>query len=118
MKRFVKSCSRQDVAEVGTEILGSVCFREVGDVDISPWQQVDYVPFDWLLPKVSLVVCHGGAGTTFRAIGAGASTFEIHPSCPVFHNELNFHSTDILEYGSYRAILRVPHVAIHDTPKR
>ena len=36
--------------------------------------QVDYVPFDWLLPKVSLVVCHGGAGTTFRAIGAGAST--------------------------------------------
>jgi len=33
--------------------------------------KVDYVPFDWLLPKVSLVVCHGGAGTTFRAIGAG-----------------------------------------------
>lgn len=41
--------------------------------------QVDYAPFDYLLPKVSLVVCHGGAGTVFRAIGSGVPVV----ICPV-----------------------------------
>jgi hypothetical protein len=41
---------------------------------------LDDVPHDWLLPKCSAVVHHGGAGTT----AAGDSTplsFPSHPTC-------------------------------------
>ncbi|CAE7685218.1 atg26 [Symbiodinium pilosum] len=33
--------------------------------------EIDYAPFDWLLPKSSVVICHGGAGTTFRSLWSG-----------------------------------------------
>jgi sterol 3beta-glucosyltransferase len=32
---------------------------------------IDYVPHDWLFPKVEIVIHHGGAGTTGAAIRAG-----------------------------------------------
>jgi UDP:flavonoid glycosyltransferase YjiC (YdhE family) len=35
---------------------------------------VDWVPFDWLLPRVSAVVHHGGAGTTAASLRAGVPT--------------------------------------------
>ena len=35
---------------------------------------IDWVPFDWLLPRVSAVVHHGGAGTTAASLRAGVPT--------------------------------------------
>jgi UDP:flavonoid glycosyltransferase YjiC (YdhE family) len=35
---------------------------------------VDWVPFDWLLPRVAAVVHHGGAGTTAAGLRAGVPT--------------------------------------------
>jgi UDP:flavonoid glycosyltransferase YjiC (YdhE family) len=35
---------------------------------------VDWVPFDWLFPRVSAVVHHGGAGTTAASLRAGVPT--------------------------------------------
>jgi UDP:flavonoid glycosyltransferase YjiC (YdhE family) len=35
---------------------------------------VDWVPFDWLLPRVSAVVHHGGSGTTAASLRAGVPT--------------------------------------------
>ncbi|CAE7267119.1 ATG26 [Symbiodinium necroappetens] len=29
--------------------------------------EIEYVPFDWLLPRVSVTVCHGGAGTLWHS---------------------------------------------------
>ncbi|CAE7480600.1 ATG26 [Symbiodinium natans] len=42
--------------------------------------ELDYAPFDWLLPLASVVICHGGAGTTFRSLWAGAPVVV----CPIF----------------------------------
>ncbi len=36
--------------------------------------RVDYVPHDWLFPRVAAVVHHGGAGTTAAGLRAGAPT--------------------------------------------
>jgi UDP:flavonoid glycosyltransferase YjiC (YdhE family) len=33
--------------------------------------KIDSVPFDWLFPKMSMVVHHGGAGTTATGLRAG-----------------------------------------------
>lgn len=41
--------------------------------------ELDYAPFDWLLPLASVVICHGGAGTTFRSLWAGVPVVV----CPV-----------------------------------
>lgn len=38
---------------------------------------VDWVPFDWLFPRVSAVVHHGGAGTTAASLRAGLPTVVI-----------------------------------------
>ncbi len=35
---------------------------------------VDWVPFDWLFPRVAAVVHHGGAGTTATSLRAGVPT--------------------------------------------
>ena len=35
---------------------------------------VDWVPFDWLFPRVAAVVHHGGAGTTAASLRAGVPT--------------------------------------------
>ena len=35
---------------------------------------VDWVPFDWLLPRVAAAVHHGGAGTTAASLRAGVPT--------------------------------------------
>ncbi len=35
---------------------------------------IDWVPFDWLLPRVAAVVHHGGAGTTAASLRAGVPT--------------------------------------------
>ena len=35
---------------------------------------IDWVPFDWLLPRVSAAVHHGGAGTTAASLRAGVPT--------------------------------------------
>mmetsp|Transcript_32335 Transcript_32335/g.100909 ORF Transcript_32335/g.100909 Transcript_32335/m.100909 type:complete len:170 (-) Transcript_32335:58-567(-) len=40
--------------------------------------QTDFVPHDWLFPRMSLVACHGGAGTTWRALWAGAPVVIYH----------------------------------------
>jgi UDP:flavonoid glycosyltransferase YjiC (YdhE family) len=34
----------------------------------------DWVPFDWLFPRVSAVIHHGGAGTTAASLRAGLPT--------------------------------------------
>jgi UDP:flavonoid glycosyltransferase YjiC (YdhE family) len=36
--------------------------------------RVDYVPHDWLFPRVAAVVHHGGAGTTAAGLRAGLPT--------------------------------------------
>ena len=46
-------------SELGSEDLPEFIFR------------VDYVPHDWLFPRMSAVVHHGGAGTTAAALRAG-----------------------------------------------
>ena len=33
--------------------------------------EIEYVPFDWLLPRVSVTVCHGGAGTLWHSFRSG-----------------------------------------------
>ena len=40
---------------------------------------IDSVPHDWLFPRMSAIVHHGGAGTTAAALRAGL------PSCAVYH---------------------------------
>jgi len=35
---------------------------------------IDWIPFDWLLPRVAAVVHHGGAGTTAAGLRAGRPT--------------------------------------------
>jgi sterol 3beta-glucosyltransferase len=35
---------------------------------------VDWVPFDWLFPRMAAVVHHGGAGTTAASLRAGKPT--------------------------------------------
>jgi UDP:flavonoid glycosyltransferase YjiC (YdhE family) len=35
---------------------------------------VDWVPFDWLFPRMAAVVHHGGAGTTAAGLRAGVPT--------------------------------------------
>jgi len=35
---------------------------------------IDWIPFDWLFPRVSAVVHHGGAGTTAASLRAGLPT--------------------------------------------
>lgn len=35
---------------------------------------VDWVPYDWLFPRISAVVHHGGAGTTAASLRAGLPT--------------------------------------------
>jgi UDP:flavonoid glycosyltransferase YjiC (YdhE family) len=35
---------------------------------------IDWVPFDWLFPRVSAVIHHGGAGTTAASLRAGLPT--------------------------------------------
>jgi UDP:flavonoid glycosyltransferase YjiC (YdhE family) len=35
---------------------------------------IDWVPFDWLLPRMAAVVHHGGAGTTAASLRAGVPT--------------------------------------------
>ena len=42
--------------------------KDIDDVNIFP---VNFVPFDWLFPKVEVAVHHGGAGTTGLAVRAG-----------------------------------------------
>jgi UDP:flavonoid glycosyltransferase YjiC (YdhE family) len=38
---------------------------------------VDWVPFDWLFPRVSAVIHHGGAGTTAASLRAGLPTIVV-----------------------------------------
>jgi sterol 3beta-glucosyltransferase len=38
---------------------------------------VDWVPFDWLLPRVAAAVHHGGAGTTAASLRAGVPTIVV-----------------------------------------
>jgi sterol 3beta-glucosyltransferase len=44
---------------------------------------VDSVPYDWLLPRVSAVVHHGGAGSTAESLRAGKPTL----ICPLFGDQ-------------------------------
>mmetsp|Transcript_52933 Transcript_52933/g.157805 ORF Transcript_52933/g.157805 Transcript_52933/m.157805 type:complete len:162 (-) Transcript_52933:4-489(-) len=53
--------------------------------------QTDFVPHDWLFPQVSLVVCHGGAGTTWRALWAGAPVV-IHHIMNGMHVDQQWHA--------------------------
>ena len=45
--------------------------------------KVNNVPHDWLFPKVSAVVHHGGAGTTAVGLRAGCPTL----ICPIFGDQ-------------------------------
>jgi UDP:flavonoid glycosyltransferase YjiC (YdhE family) len=38
---------------------------------------IDWVPFDWLLPRVAAAVHHGGAGTTAASLRAGVPTIVV-----------------------------------------
>ena len=55
------------------------------DVDNCPDTifKVDGVPHDWLFPRVSAVVHHGGAGTTAAGLRAGRPTL----ICPIFGDQ-------------------------------
>ena len=47
-------------------------WSELGGVDLPDTiLRVDYVPHDWLFPRVAAVVHHGGAGTTAAGLRAG-----------------------------------------------
>lgn len=45
--------------------------------------RIDSVPHDWLFPRVSAVVHHGGAGTTAAGLRAGCPTL----ICPIFGDQ-------------------------------
>ena len=55
------------------------------DVDDLPGtiHKIDSVPHDWLFPRVSAVVHHGGAGTTAAGLRAGCPTV----ICPFFGDQ-------------------------------
>lgn len=55
---------------------------------------VGTVPHEWLLPRMSAVIHHGGAGTTIAALAAGV------PSSVVWHNlDQPFHARRTAELG-------------------
>jgi sterol 3beta-glucosyltransferase len=50
-------------------------WSELGSADMPDFVlDVDYVPHDWLFPRVAAVVHHGGAGTTAAGLRAGVPT--------------------------------------------
>lgn len=51
--------------------------EQVGQVDRKNVFVADYIPHDWLFPRVAGVVHHGGAGTTAAGIMAGCPTLII-----------------------------------------
>ena len=55
---------------------------------------VDYVPHDWLFPRVAAVVHHGGAGTTAAGLRAGAPTVVV-----AFFGDQPFWGKRIAELG-------------------
>jgi UDP:flavonoid glycosyltransferase YjiC (YdhE family) len=55
---------------------------------------VDWVPFDWLFPRVAAVVHHGGAGTTAASLRAGTPTITV----PFFLDNF-FWSRRVFELG-------------------
>ncbi|MGH7046876.1 MAG: glycosyltransferase [Stellaceae bacterium] len=56
---------------------------------------VDWVPFDWLFPRMAAVVHHGGAGTTAAGLRAGTPTITI----PFFLDQF-FWSKRVFELGA------------------
>jgi UDP:flavonoid glycosyltransferase YjiC (YdhE family) len=63
---------------------------------------VDWVPFDWLFPRVAAVVHHGGAGTTAASLRAGVPTIIV----PFFLDQF-FWGRRVFELGvGPRPILR------------
>ncbi len=74
---------REEVTRLVDEALGGAGQRaillggwsELGLADMpDSIQRVDFVPHDWLFPRVAAVVHHGGAGTTAAGLRAGVPT--------------------------------------------
>lgn len=60
--------------------------------------EVDYVPHDWLMPRVSATVSHGGAGTVFRSLSCGIPCVICPMVSPIFCDQL-FHAQYVHRRG-------------------
>ncbi len=74
---------REEMTRLVVEALGRAGQRaillggwsELGSADMPDFiHRVDFVPHDWLFPRVAAVVHHGGAGTTAAGLRAGVPT--------------------------------------------
>jgi UDP:flavonoid glycosyltransferase YjiC (YdhE family) len=74
---------REEMTHLVVEALGQAGQRaillggwsELGSADMPDFiLRVDYVPHDWLFPRLAAVVHHGGAGTTAAGLRAGVPT--------------------------------------------
>jgi UDP:flavonoid glycosyltransferase YjiC (YdhE family) len=77
---------REEMTRLVVEALGQAGQRaillggwsELGSADMPDFiLRVDFVPHDWLFPRVAAVVHHGGAGTTAAGLRAGVPTVVI-----------------------------------------
>jgi len=65
--KAIQKSGKRAIVQAGFGGTGDIQ-KDMNDVNIFP---VDFVPFDWLFPKVEMAVHHGGAGTTALAARAG-----------------------------------------------
>lgn len=62
----------------------------------------EYAPFDQLLPRTSLIVHHGGIGTSTQALAAGTKQFIIPRAHDQFDNADRFRDLKVAEVGSVK----------------
>lgn len=80
------SMTNRDPAELARLVVGALASAGQRAVVLTGWGglrpselppgifAVDWVPFDWLFPRMAAVVHHGGAGTTAAGLRAGVPT--------------------------------------------
>lgn len=72
--KAIKKSGKRAVVQAGLGGTGNT-LKGVNETNIFP---VDFVPFDWLFPKLEMAVHHGGAGTTALATRAGIPSIIVH----------------------------------------
>jgi UDP:flavonoid glycosyltransferase YjiC (YdhE family) len=80
------SMTNREPAELSQEVVRALAMTGQRAIVLTGWGglspqelpqdifAIDWVPFDWLLPRVSAAVHHGGAGTTAASLRAGVPT--------------------------------------------
>jgi UDP:flavonoid glycosyltransferase YjiC (YdhE family) len=80
------SMTNRDPTELARTVVGALALTGQRAMVLTGWGglrpselprdifAIDWVPFDWLLPRVAAVVHHGGAGTTAASLRAGVPT--------------------------------------------